>query len=121
MTKGTASRGWSVIPQRNMKCRVLWYTQAKVIGGGSTINAQIYTRGITLGYDAWAEAGKIDGEVETTGEVRLDDDKIGRMGFCTPPTEENRAIRKAEAENLSSDGAIWVTSPWKPSYLGNIG
>ncbi len=56
-----------------------------------------------------------------TGEVRLDDGKIGRMGFWTPPTDENRAIRKAEAENLSNDGAIWVTSPRKPSYLGYIG
>jgi AhpD family alkylhydroperoxidase len=53
--------------------------------------------------------------------VRLDDDKIGRMGFWTRPADENRAIRNAEAENLSNDGAIWVTSPWKPSYLGYIG
>ena len=30
-------------------------------------------------------------------------------------------LSKAEAENLSNDGAIWVTSPWKPSYLGYIG
>ena len=37
MTKRIASRGWSIIPQPNMKSRVLWYTQAKVIGGGSTI------------------------------------------------------------------------------------
>ncbi len=55
------------------------------------------------------------------GVLRLDDDKIGRMGFWTPPTDENRAIRKAEAESLSNDGAIWVASPWKPSYLGYIG
>ena len=55
------------------------------------------------------------GELETTGEARLDDDKIGRLGFWTPPTDENPAIWKAEAENLSNDGAIWVTSPWKPS------
>ena len=58
-----------------------------------------------------AQAEEIHGEVETTGEVRLDDDKIGRMGFRTPPTDENRAIRKVEAEYLSTDGAIWVTSP----------
>ncbi len=44
---------------------------------------------------ASAYAEEIDREVETTGEVRLDDDKIGRMGFWTPPTDENRAIRKA--------------------------
>jgi len=65
----------------------------------------------------------IDGAASemTEGEVRLDDDKIGRMGFWTPPTDKNRAIRKAEAENLSNDGSIWFPSPWKPSYLGFIG
>ena len=51
----------------------------------------------------------------------LDDDKMGRMGLWTPPTDEYWVLRKAEAENLSNDGAIWVTSPWKPSYLGYIG
>jgi choline dehydrogenase-like flavoprotein len=53
MTKGVASWGWSTVPQRNMKDRVFWYTQAKVLGGGSTINAQIYTRGNADDYDAW--------------------------------------------------------------------
>ncbi|MGR9433312.1 GMC family oxidoreductase [Rhizobium leguminosarum] len=58
MTKGIASWGWSTVPQRHMSDRVVWYTQAKVIGGGSTINAQIYTRGNALDYDAWeTEAG----------------------------------------------------------------
>ena len=58
MTKGIASWGWSTVPQSHMQNRVLWYTQAKVIGGGSTINAQIYTRGNALDYDAWRdEAG----------------------------------------------------------------
>jgi len=55
MTKGIASWGWSTVPQRNMKNRELWYTQAKVIGGGSTINAQVYTRGNAKDYDAWAD------------------------------------------------------------------
>ena len=57
MTKGIASWGWSTIPQKHMQDRVFWYTQAKVIGGGSTINAQIYTRGNALDYDGWAQAG----------------------------------------------------------------
>ncbi len=57
MTKGIGSWGWSTVPQRHMKGRRLWYTQARVIGGGSTINAQIYTRGNRQDYDAWAEAG----------------------------------------------------------------
>jgi choline dehydrogenase-like flavoprotein len=54
MTKGIASWGWSTVPQWHLNDRVLWYTQAKVIGGGSSINAQLYTRGNAADYDAWA-------------------------------------------------------------------
>ncbi len=58
MTKGIASWGWSTVPQKHLDGRVLWYTQARVIGGGSSINAQIYTRGNAKDYDAWvSEAG----------------------------------------------------------------
>jgi choline dehydrogenase-like flavoprotein len=58
MTKGVASWGWSTVPQKHLKGRGIWYTQAKVIGGGSSINAQLYTRGNAKDYDAWvSEAG----------------------------------------------------------------
>ena len=53
MTKGVASWGWSTVPQKHLNGRVIWYTQAKVIGGGSSINAQLYTRGNAKDYDAW--------------------------------------------------------------------
>jgi choline dehydrogenase-like flavoprotein len=55
MTKGIGSWGWSTVPQKHLKDRVLRYTQAKVIGGGSSINAQIYTRGVAADYDEWAQ------------------------------------------------------------------
>jgi choline dehydrogenase-like flavoprotein len=54
MTKGRGSWGWSTVPQKHLKNRVLRFTQAKVIGGGSSINAQIYTRGAAADYDEWA-------------------------------------------------------------------
>ena len=57
MTKGIGSWGWSTVPQKHMQGRELWFTQAKVIGGGSTINAQIYTRGNQLDFDTWAQMG----------------------------------------------------------------
>ena len=58
MTKGVASWGWSTVPQKHLNGRVIWYTQAKVIGGGSSINAQLYTRGNAKDYDAWvSDAG----------------------------------------------------------------
>jgi choline dehydrogenase-like flavoprotein len=61
MTKGIASWGWSTVPQKHLGDRVLWFTQAKVLGGGSSINAQIYTRGNALDYDAWASEEGCDG------------------------------------------------------------
>jgi choline dehydrogenase-like flavoprotein len=58
MTKGVASWGWSTVPQKHLNDRVIWFTQAKVLGGGSSINAQLYTRGNTKDYDSWVtEAG----------------------------------------------------------------
>ncbi|WP_299131885.1 GMC family oxidoreductase N-terminal domain-containing protein [uncultured Amaricoccus sp.] len=57
MTKGIGSWGWQTVPQRHMKDMVIRYTQAKVIGGGSAINAQIYTRGNALDYDEWRQMG----------------------------------------------------------------
>ena len=57
MTKGIAAWGFSTVPQRHLGGRVLRYTQAKVLGGGSSINAQIYTRGNPGDYDGWAADG----------------------------------------------------------------
>jgi len=54
MTKGIGSWGWHTVPQRHLANRVLRFTQAKVIGGGSSINAQLYTRGAAADYDDWA-------------------------------------------------------------------
>jgi len=54
MTKGIGSWGWHTVPQRHLNGRVLRFTQAKVIGGGSSINAQLYTRGVAADYDEWA-------------------------------------------------------------------
>jgi choline dehydrogenase len=57
MTKGIGSWGWSTVPQRHMNGMTIRYTQGKVIGGGSAINAQIYTRGNALDYDEWRQMG----------------------------------------------------------------
>ena len=85
MTKGVASWGWSTVPQKHLDGRVVWYTQAKVIGGGSSINAQLYTRGNSKDYDAWvSDAGPSGGATErfclTSSEVRT------TRSFITPIT-----------------------------------
>jgi choline dehydrogenase-like flavoprotein len=89
MTKGIASWGWETVPQKHMKNRVLWYTQAKVLGGGSSINAQIYTRGNAKDYDAWKQDFGCEGwsyrEVlpyfrRAEGNERFSDDYHGTEG-----------------------------------------
>lgn len=57
MTKGIGSWGWDTVPQKHMQNKVFRYTQGKVIGGGSAINAQIYTRGNAQDYDDWRQMG----------------------------------------------------------------
>ena len=57
MTKGIGSWGWQTVPQRHMNNMQIRYTQARVIGGGSSINAQIYTRGAAQDYDEWRQMG----------------------------------------------------------------
>lgn len=57
MTKGIGSWGWDSVPQKHMQNKVFRYTQAKVLGGGSAINAQIYTRGNAQDYDDWLQMG----------------------------------------------------------------
>src|SRR6218665_4197100 len=60
MTKGIASWGWSTVPQKPLQGRVLRFTQAKVIGGGSSINAQLSARGAAADYETWVrDAGAL--------------------------------------------------------------
>src|ERR1700677_1807744 len=54
--KHYASRGTGThIPLKGQK--PFYYHQARVIGGGSSINAQIALRGVPADYDGWAKAG----------------------------------------------------------------
>ena len=55
MTTGSLIWGFNTVPQKNALNRVIPYAQAKVIGGGSSINAEIFTRGNPVDYDRWAE------------------------------------------------------------------
>ncbi|MNQ71330.1 Alcohol dehydrogenase [acceptor] [compost metagenome] len=55
LTGKTATWGYSTVPQKHLNNREVWYPQGRVMGGGSSINAQVYTRGHALDYDEWAE------------------------------------------------------------------
>jgi choline dehydrogenase-like flavoprotein len=55
MTSGGLTWGYETAPLRHANGRVTVYPQARVLGGGGSINAEIYARGCPEDYDAWAE------------------------------------------------------------------
>lgn len=54
MTSGPFTWGYSTVPQKHANNREIPYAQGRVIGGGSSINAEVFTRGHPTDYDRWA-------------------------------------------------------------------
>ncbi|MEZ5931253.1 MAG: GMC family oxidoreductase N-terminal domain-containing protein [Alphaproteobacteria bacterium] len=54
MTTGPHIWGFKTVPQRHANNREITLPQARVIGGGSSINAEVFTRGCPEDYDRWA-------------------------------------------------------------------
>ena len=57
LTGASHSWGYETVPQPGLNGKQVWYPQARVLGGGSSINAQLYTRGNRWDYDNWAAHG----------------------------------------------------------------
>ncbi len=55
MTAGPLTWGLKTAPQRHAMNREIPYAQARVLGGGGSINAEVFTRGCPEDYDAWAD------------------------------------------------------------------
>lgn len=53
MTSGPLTWGLKTAPQKHAMGREIAYAQARVLGGGGSINAQVFTRGCPQDYDAW--------------------------------------------------------------------
>lgn len=61
MTSGPQTWGLSTVPQKHANNRQIPYAQARIIGGGSSINAEVFTRGNPADYDRWATQEGADG------------------------------------------------------------
>ncbi len=59
MTTGPLTWGLMTTPQKHANNREIPYAQAKVLGGGSSINAEIFTRGHPSDYDRWVAEGAL--------------------------------------------------------------
>ncbi|WP_308916600.1 GMC family oxidoreductase [Jannaschia sp. LMIT008] len=54
MTDGPLTWGFRTVPQKHADDREIPYAQGRVLGGSSSVNAQVYTRGHPSDYDRWA-------------------------------------------------------------------
>ncbi|MDA8252638.1 MAG: GMC family oxidoreductase N-terminal domain-containing protein [Rhodospirillales bacterium] len=54
MDPASVDWGFRTVPQRHAGRREMAFTQARVLGGGGSINAQVFTRGTPQDYDRWA-------------------------------------------------------------------
>lgn len=61
LTSGPMTWGFKTAPQVHANNREIPYAQARVIGGGSSINAEIFTRGNPVDFDRWAKDEGCDG------------------------------------------------------------
>ena len=61
MTSGPYTWGLTTVPQRHANDRSLIYAQGRVLGGGSSINAEVFTRGHPSDYDRWVEEANAPG------------------------------------------------------------
>ena len=61
MTTGPLTWGLTTAPQRQANNREIAYAQARVLGGGGSINAEIFTRGTARDYDRWANEEGCEG------------------------------------------------------------
>jgi choline dehydrogenase-like flavoprotein len=52
---GPLTWGYQTLAARGLEGRVMTYPQGRVLGGGSSINAQVFTRGRPQDYDDWAD------------------------------------------------------------------
>ncbi len=56
LTAGPYQWGYVSAPQEHCNNREIPLPQGKVLGGGGSINAQVFTRGVPADYDRWADA-----------------------------------------------------------------
>ncbi len=122
MTSGRLTWGYKTAPQAHANNREIPYAQGRVLGGGSSINAQVYTRGCPEDYDRWA------GELGCTGWsfkdvlpyfVRMEDNDLlsgayhgvgGPLGVASPsPLPLTRAFVQACQQ---------IGMPYNPDFNG---
>ena len=120
MTGGPLTWGYETAPLRHANSRTAVYPQARVLGGGSSINAEIYTRGCPEDYDAWAKDYGCTGWaakdlqpyfVKSEGNTRLGGKNHGVDGPLAVSDNTPNVVSQAYVQ-----GCMDVGMPFNPDF-----
>ena len=124
MTTGPHTWGFTTVPQKHANNREIPYAQARVIGGGSSINAEVFTRGVPEDYDRWARdegcAGwsfddiqkyfiRSEGNTLLAGEWHGTDGPLG-VSNLTPQSMTNAFVQSCQELGI----------PYNPDFNGQV-
>ena len=121
MTSGPLTWGYKTTALSHANNRSAVYPQARVLGGGSSINAEIYTRGCPEDYDNWAATHGCDGWsakdlqpyfVKSEGNTRLggkDHGIDGPLGVSDLPSPNRVSLAYVQ-------GCMELGMPYNPDF-----
>lgn len=125
MTTGPHTWGFKTVPQKHANNREIPYAQARVIGGGSSINAEVFTRGHPSDYDRWAEEEGCEGWgfedirqyfVRSEGNTTLAGDWHGTDGpLGVSNLKDPQPMTRAFVQSCQERGI-----PYNPDFNGEI-
>ena len=124
MTGGPHTWGFNTVPQKNANDREIPYAQGKVLGGGSSINAEIFTRGHPEDYDRWEEEGadgwafkdiqqyflRSEGNTVLSGEWHGTEGPLGVSNLQDPQEMTRAFVRSCQELGL----------PYNPDFNGAL-
>ena len=125
MTSGPFTWGLTTAPQRHAMNREIPYAQARVLGGGSSINAEVFTRGNPVDYDRWAEDEGCDGWafndiqkyfLRSEGNTRMSGDWHGTDGpLGVSDIPDPQRVSLAFVQSCQELGI-----PYNPDFNGDV-
>lgn len=122
MTTGPLTWGLKTVPQTHAMNREIPYAQGRVLGGGGSINAEVFTRGCPADYDAWADEFGCQGwafkDVQPYFLRSEDNDTLskpwhgvgGPLGVSSPPPHP---LTRAFVQSCQEIGM-----PYNPDFSG---
>ena len=106
---GPLTWGYKTAPLAHAGDRRMTFPQGHVLGGGSSINAMVYTRGNAADYDGWARDGD-DGE-GCTGWAYAD---------VLPYFRRAEDNERYSNDHHGTDGPVGVSDQISPHYLTKV-